>query len=53
MASKFNFVDLDKSKQFYEMLLGSDHNSEIIYQPLFDNEENIFFWKTRLWVKII
>ena len=35
--------DLDKSKQFYEMLLGSDHNSEIIYQPLFDNEENIFF----------
>ena len=35
--------DLDKSKQFYEMLLGSDHNSEILYQPLFDNEENIFF----------
>ena len=35
--------DLDKSKQFYEMLLGSDHNSQIIYQPLFDNEENIFF----------
>ena len=35
--------DLDTSKQFYEMLLGSDHNSEILYQPLFDNEENIFF----------
>ena len=35
--------NLDKSKQFYEMLLGSDHNSEILYQPLFDNEENIFF----------
>jgi catechol 2,3-dioxygenase-like lactoylglutathione lyase family enzyme len=35
--------DLDKSKQFYEMLLGSDHNSEILYQPLFDNEENFFF----------
>ena len=35
--------DLDKSKQFYEMLIGSAQNSEILYQPLFDNEENIFF----------
>ena len=35
--------DLDKSKQFYEMLIGLAHNSEILYQPLFDNEENIFF----------
>jgi catechol 2,3-dioxygenase-like lactoylglutathione lyase family enzyme len=35
--------DLDKSKQFYEMLIGLSHNSEILYQPLFDNEENIFF----------
>ena len=35
--------DLDKSKQFYEMLIGSSDNSEILYQPLFDNEENIFF----------
>ena len=35
--------NLDKSKQFYEMLIGSPQNSEILYQPLFYNEENIFF----------
>jgi catechol 2,3-dioxygenase-like lactoylglutathione lyase family enzyme len=35
--------DLDKSKQFYEMLIGSSQNTEILYQPLFNNEENIFF----------
>ena len=35
--------DLYKSKQFYEMLIGSTQNTEILYQPLFDNEENIFF----------
>ena len=34
--------DLDKSKEFYEMLLGCKEDQEELYQPLFKNEESIF-----------
>ena len=37
--------DLDKSKQFYEMLIGSAQNSEILMKLVdvsFPNAENIF-----------
>ena len=34
--------DLDKSKEFYEMLLGCKEDQEELYQPLFQNEESIF-----------
>ena len=34
--------DLDKSKKFYEMLLGVRKNQEELYQPLFQNEESVF-----------
>ena len=33
--------DLEKSKQFYEMLLGTSSNNETQYQPLFKDEDNI------------
>ena len=32
--------DLDKSKEFYEMLLGITEDQEELYQPLFQNEES-------------
>ena len=35
--------DLQKSKQFYDMLIGYNENQEILYQTLYKNEENIFF----------
>ena len=34
--------DLDKSKEFYEMLLGCKEDQEELYQPLFQNEESVF-----------
>ena len=34
--------DLDKSKEFYEMLLGITEDQEELYQPLFQNEESVF-----------
>ena len=34
--------DLDKSKEFYEMLLGITEDQEELYQPLFQNEKSIF-----------
>ena len=34
--------DLDKSKEFYEMLLGITEDQEDLYQPLFHNEESVF-----------
>ena len=34
--------DLDKSKEFYEMLLGITEDQEELYQPLFKNEESVF-----------
>ena len=34
--------DLDKSKEFYEMLLGITEDQEDLYQPLFQNEESVF-----------
>ena len=34
--------DLDKSKEFYEMLLGVRKNQEELYQLLFQNEESVF-----------
>ena len=34
--------DLEKSKEFYEMLLGVRKNQEELYQPLFQNEESVF-----------
>lgn len=34
--------DLQKSKQFYDMLIGYNENQEILYQTLYKNEENIF-----------
>ena len=35
--------DLQKSKQFYDMLIGYNENQEILYQTLYKDEENIFF----------
>ena len=35
--------DLQKSKQFYDMLIGYNENQEILYQTLYKNEESIFF----------
>ncbi len=37
--------DLNKSKQFYEMLLGCKEDQEELYQPLFQNEQSIFLGK--------
>ena len=37
--------DLNKSKEFYEMILGLQKNEGNKYQSLFKNEENIFFGK--------
>ncbi len=34
--------DLDKSKEFYEMLLGITEDQEELYQPLFQNEKSVF-----------
>ena len=34
--------DLDKSKEFYEMLLGITEDQEELYQPLFQTEESVF-----------
>ena len=34
--------DLEKSKEFYQMLLGFEEDLEELYQPLFDNEESVF-----------
>ena len=34
--------DLEKSKEFYQMLLGIEEDLEELYQPLFDNEESVF-----------
>ena len=34
--------DLDKSKEFYEMLFGITEDQEELYQPLFQNEESVF-----------
>ena len=34
--------DLDKSKEFYEMLLGITEDQEELYQPLFQIEESVF-----------
>lgn len=45
--------DLNKSKKFYEMILGLQKNEGNKYQSLFENEENVFFWKARLWPKVI
>lgn len=35
--------DLQKSKQFYDMLIGYNENQNRLYQNLFKNEESIFF----------
>ena len=35
--------DLQKSKQFYDMLIGYNENQEILYQTLYKNEESVFF----------
>jgi catechol 2,3-dioxygenase-like lactoylglutathione lyase family enzyme len=37
--------DLNKSKEFYEMILGPPKNEGNLYQSLFENEENVFFGK--------
>ena len=37
--------DLEKSSEFYEMLIGPVSNKETLYQPLFNNEESVFFGK--------
>ena len=37
--------DLNKSKKFYEMILGLQKNEGNKYQSLFENEENVFFGK--------
>ena len=34
--------DLEKSKEFYQMLLGIEEDLEELYQPLLDNEESVF-----------
>ena len=34
--------DLDKSKEFYEMILGITEDQEELYQTLFQNEESVF-----------
>ena len=34
--------DLEKSKEFYQMLLGIEEDLEELYQSLFDNEESVF-----------
>ena len=35
--------DLQKSKQFYDMLIGYNENQKLLYQSLYKNEESIFF----------
>ena len=35
--------DLQKSKQFYDMLIGYNDDQETLYQNLFKNEESVFF----------
>ena len=35
--------DLQKSKQFYDMLIGYNENQKLLYQTLYKNEESIFF----------
>ena len=35
--------DLQKSKQFYDMLIGYNENQKLLYQTLYENEESIFF----------
>ena len=35
--------DLQKSKQFYDMLIDYNENQKILYQTLYKNEESIFF----------
>ena len=44
--------DLEKSKQFYEMLLGTSSNNETQYQPLFKDEDNVFFGKQGLGLRL-
>ena len=34
--------DLNKSKEFYEILLGKNQNDKELYRPLVDNEERVF-----------
>ena len=34
--------DLNKSKEFYEILLGKNQNDKELYRPLVDNEESVF-----------
>ena len=40
--------DLQKSKQFYDMLIGYNENQKLLYQSLYKNEESIFFGKIYL-----
>ena len=35
--------DLQKSKQFYDMIIGYNENQKILYQTLYKNEESVFF----------
>ena len=37
--------DLEKSKEFYKMLLGIKEDKEELYQPLFENEASVFLGK--------
>ena len=34
--------DLNKSKEFYEILLGKNQNDKELYRPPFENEESVF-----------
>ena len=34
--------DLNKSKEFYEILLGKNQNDKELYRPFVDNEESVF-----------
>ena len=34
--------DLNKSKEFYEILFGKNQNDKDLYRPFFDNEESVF-----------